>query len=470
MTLPFELDHLFRALPCFVTVQGPDLKILAANDLFHDTFGDGAGAFCYAAYKGRTEACEDCPVVGTFEDGHPRRSKQWVRLSDGTELPIIAYSSPVRDESGRLVAVAEISAEISEQVQLERELETSHAQLGLLFEETPSFVSVQDRDLRIVRANRRFREAFGDRIGDHCYRVYKQRDEECLACPVLETFGDGESHGSEELVTSLDGQRINTLVSTAAVAGQPGAPERVMEMSTDITQIRELQGQLANLGILIGSMSHGLKGLLTGLDGGAYLIDSGLTKDQPERVAEGWQMLQRNLGHVRQVVTDLLYLAGEDEAQLTARALHPLVMAAAEGVDKRAADAGITFIRELSDEPGACEVDAPALQKSLTNLLEYALEACRLDQRQVTHRIRYALAWDAENALIEVEDDGLGMDRETRTKVFSPFFASQGTGAMAIGLFTTGKVIEKHRGIIEVDSEPGRGTTFRIRIPRAAVG
>ncbi len=69
---------------------------------------------------------------------------------------------------------------------------------------------------------------------------------------------------------------------------------------------------------------------------------------------------------------------------------------------------------------------------------------------------------------IEVADNGIGMDRETREKIFSLFFSSKGLKGTGLGLFISNKIVEKHGGTIEVDSEPGRGTRFIVRIPLVA--
>ncbi|MFH0899274.1 MAG: hypothetical protein V2A73_01465, partial [Pseudomonadota bacterium] len=74
------------------------------------------------------------------------------------------------------------------------------------FAALPGCVTVQDRDLRIVAANRRFSESFAGGIGSYCYQAYKQRSERCNPCPVAATFADGRSHSSEELVKRRNGR------------------------------------------------------------------------------------------------------------------------------------------------------------------------------------------------------------------------------------------------------------------------
>jgi PAS domain S-box-containing protein len=462
-----RLEDYFLAAPCFVSVQDPLLRIIASNERFRAAFGDVGRRPCFEVYKGLEQPCGDCPVVKAFADGRQHQSRQLVRLPSGEALPVVAYASPVLDTDGRVEAVVEISADITEQVRLEEELHESREHFRLLFEEAPCFISVQDRELRVVRANRRFEEAFGPAEGARCYDLYKHRKEQCLRCAVAETFVDGATHHSEEVVTSRDGEHIYTLVSTAPISSAEGEIELVMEMSTDISRIRRLQGQLTNLGLLIGSISHGLKGLLTGLDGGTYLVKTGVEKVKPQRVEQGLQMIRRNVGQIRGVLKDLLFLAGDDELELEIAPLAGLAHAVASRTHKRAADLDIVLSVEISDEQGTCEVDVGALEESLLNIFEHALESCRLDASRQTHHIRFALRWEADDALFIVEDDGIGMDRETRERVFSLHLAAQGAGGVGLGLYTASKVIERHRGVIEVSSEHRQGTSIRIRIPRA---
>jgi PAS domain S-box-containing protein len=154
----------------------------------------------------------------------------------------------------------------------------------LLFEEVPCYISVQDRDLNIVQSNRRFKEDFGDVSGVKCHQIYKHSDDPCVYCPVAETFSSGKSHQSEEIVISREGERINTLVSTAPIVNSAGEIALVIEMSTNITKVRDLEERLTNIGMLVGSISHGLRGLLMGLDGGTYLLNTGLEKSKQKRV------------------------------------------------------------------------------------------------------------------------------------------------------------------------------------------
>ena len=110
----------------------------------------------------------------------------------------------------------------------------------------------------------------------------------------------------------------------------------VIEMAIDLTQIRELQSQLTSIGLLVGSISHGIKGLLTGLDGGIYMVNSGFERDKPERVEKGWAMVQRNVDRIRSMVLDILYYAKDRELSLSDIEVDPLMGEIKEGLESGA--------------------------------------------------------------------------------------------------------------------------------------
>ena len=165
-----------------------------------------------------------------------------------------------------------------------------------LFDQSPCFITVQDRDLRLTAANQRFTSEFEGGIGVHCFQAYKQRTEPCPDCPVESTFRDGQAHRSEMQVTAKDGTLRHLFIASAPILDDAGQVRQVIEMSTDITELRHLQDHLATLGLRVSSISHGIKGLLTNLDGGLYLLQSGLDKSDPDKTGEGLEIVQFTAG------------------------------------------------------------------------------------------------------------------------------------------------------------------------------
>jgi signal transduction histidine kinase len=138
-------------------------------------------------------------------------------------------------------------------------------------------------------------------------------------------------------------------------------------------------------------------------------------------------------------------------------------------VAKKASDLGIGLELSAGAETGTFfQGDYKAIRSMLLNILENSLEACRGEQQRETHRVRFRTRRTPPWMVFEIEDDGIGMDRETREKIFSLFFSSKGIKGTGLGLFIANKIVDRHGGSIEVESEPGRGTRFLVRLPLEA--
>jgi PAS domain S-box-containing protein len=455
----------FEAMPGYLTVQDRSFRIIDANRRFREDFGDYEGRFCFQVYKQRADRCEVCPVARTFEDGERHESEERVHTRGGRDVAVLVNTQPVRDESGDIVAVLEVSTDVTHIKSLQRLLRRNEQRCRLLFEEAPCFISTQDADLNVIEANRAFQEAFGNSLGRKCYEAYKHRAEPCPICPVQQCFDDGGIHSQEEIVTSLDGRHMNVLVTAAPLRDRHGQISAVMELSADITAVRELEDRLTQLGLLIGSVSHGLKGLLNGLAGGMYLVDSGFERDDRERVRKGWATVNRNVARINSVVSDILYYAKDRVPCWDALDAADLLHEVTALFESRARELGVQLAAEAEPGAGQFEADAQAIRSLLANLIENALDACRLDHARSEHRVAVRLRGLPGHVTFEVADNGIGMDRETCEKAFTLFFSAKASGT-GLGLFIADKIARAHGGTIDLESRPGEGTRFTVSLPR----
>jgi signal transduction histidine kinase len=227
----------------------------------------------------------------------------------------------------------------------------------------------------------------------------------------------------------------------------------------------ELQDHLSSLGLMIGSISHAIKGLLTGLDGGMYLLDSGFRKENGAKIEEGWQTVKLMVERIRKLILDILYYAKQRDLKWEQVDAIRFATDVATVIAQKMADSRIVFIREFDETAGQFEIDAGYVHSALMNILENAIDACTRDIAKQDHRIVFALKQDKEHIIFEVHDNGIGMDEETRSKIFTPFFSSKGRRGTGLGLYISNKIIEQHGGSIQVKSKPGRGACFSVRLP-----
>ncbi len=227
----------------------------------------------------------------------------------------------------------------------------------------------------------------------------------------------------------------------------------------------QLQDHLTTLGMMISSISHGLKGLLTGLDGGIYLVESGFAKKDDAQIQEGWNVLKVMVERVRKMVLDILYYAKERKLETEPVDVLQFAAEVASTVAPRIKEQGIEFIQDFDANVGKVEMDAGHVNSALLNIIENAVDACRRNASGRVHKIIFGVHRRQGHVFFEVTDNGTGMDRQTREKLFTPFFSSKGSGGTGLGLFIANQIIEQHGGKIFVKSAPGQGSSFRIKIP-----
>jgi len=246
--------------------------------------------------------------------------------------------------------------------------------------------------------------------------------------------------------------------------------EKLREYTESLeTLVREksaLQDRLSSLGLRISSASHGIKGLLTGLDGGIYLVDSGLSRGDPAQVRDGWGTVKTMVGRIREMVLNILFYAKEREMTYETVRVETLSREVAAVVESRAHDNGIEFVCDIDAEPGDVRVDAGYFRSALVNIMENAVDACLRDSTKKSHCIRFAVSADNGQVRFDISDTGVGMDADTREKIFDLFYSSKGSKGTGLGLFIARKVIEEHGGSIHVSSRPGKGSRFLITMPR----
>ncbi len=459
----------FNEMPCFVAVHNRFLKVVATNELYRKRLGDKVGMDSwniYPACRHDSDLFEICPVAKTFETGKGQRCHQNIEYLDGSVLPVMVHTAPIRNSDGDLDLVLEISADMSEIKRLQDKLRTTEQRYQQLFDEAPCYITVQDRSLKLKAVNKRFQEDFGDGGGFCCYQVYKHREEPCENCPVVKTFKDGKSHQSEMIVTSRSNEKIHVLITTAALQNSFGEITQVMEMSTNITKIRQLQDHLSSLGFLISSISHGLKGLLTGLDGGMYLVESGFSKENEKQVMEGWEVVKLMVERIRNMVLDILYYAKERELKWERVDVLSFAKELVFIIEPKLTGKPIEFVKNFSRSVGEFEIDPGVVRSALINILENAVEACLEDKSKETHQIAFGVCEEDQHIRFDVCDDGIGMDEDTREKIFTLFFSLKGHMGTGLGLFISNKIIRQHGGEIIVKSSPGQGSHFTIRMPK----
>jgi signal transduction histidine kinase len=223
--------------------------------------------------------------------------------------------------------------------------------------------------------------------------------------------------------------------------------------------------RLAAVGQTVAGLAHGIKNILTGLEGGMYVVESGLKRGKKDRIDQGWGMLQRNIGRISALVKNLLNFSKGRMPEVALVSPPKIAQLVVDLYADAAEKDGILITADVDASVADAPMDAQAIQTCLENLVSNALDACQVSQKpdcRVTVRCRE----ESGTLMLEVADEGCGMDYDVKQKAFTSFFTTKGAGGTGLGLLLTRKIVQEHGGKITLESTHGEGSTFRLSFPR----
>ncbi len=455
--------RLFEQVPCKIAVIDKNRRIVENNHSFQELFGEGRGRLCYEVYKKKQRPCDQCTAEQTFIDGTTRINEEIGLDRNGRVAHYLVHMVPIVTPDGDIPYVVEMSTDITEIKRLQQEYQN-------LFDKVPCYIAVLNRDYRVVRANSFMQKTFGTTTSQYCWELFKHRDEKCENCPAELAFADNDSHTNEQTGINKDGKEIQYAVTAYPLTGGD-LVNHVMEMAVDVTRIYQLEKEkieaerLAAVGQTVAGLAHGIKNILTGLEGGVYIFKSGLDRGDRGRIDQGWDVLHRNIDKISTLTRNLLSFS--KGVIPTVKMVRPpnLVHEVIKLYKETAGRYNIELITECDESIAPAPMDPEGIHACLANLVSNAIDACQMsDKRSCEVRVR--CREENESVIFDVEDKGCGMDYEVKQKVFTNFFTTKGEGGTGIGLLLTRKIVQEHGGRIVIESVPGQGSLFRMIFPR----
>jgi two-component system, cell cycle sensor histidine kinase and response regulator CckA len=411
--------------------------------------------------------------VFDFETRHRRKG--------GSEFAVELRVRPIL-YGGKRLAVA-LARDITDRKQAEKALNESHDLLRTVIEGTPDAIYVKDLQGRYRMINsagarvvgRAVEEILGKEDGDFLApfvaRTIRERDLQVLATGEIETF--------EETVTAGTGPR--TYLSTKApYRDRRGSVIGLVGISRDITEMKRLEAdfrqaqKMEAVGRLAGGVAHDFNNLLSVIIGYNELVFNRLPPDDANR---GYLYEVQKAGERAAALTrQLLAFSRKQVLQSRVMALNPLLVDLCAMLQRLIGE-GIELVRALDADLGMVKVDPVQFEQAVINLAVNARDAmpgtgrltfgtcnARLDE---AYAERHPEVRPGEYVVVSVTDTGHGMDDATKARVFEPFFTTKESGkGTGLGLAMVYGFVKQSGGHVEVESEPGRGTTFRLFLPR----
>ncbi len=222
--------------------------------------------------------------------------------------------------------------------------------------------------------------------------------------------------------------------------------------------------RLATIGTLAAGVAHELNEPLGAVLGFAQL--AGDCAGLPEAAAKDLGKIEDAALHAREIVRQLMLFARREPPQTQPTEIDAVVQAAISLVTVRCREAGVRVIDKAHAPGTMVDADPPRLQQVVINLLVNAVQAM-----PGGGTLTVATRTEGNEVVLEVADTGLGMDERIRERIFVPFFTTKevnvGTG---LGLAVVHGIVTAHGGSIQVESAPGSGSLFIVRLPRSDAG
>jgi signal transduction histidine kinase len=228
---------------------------------------------------------------------------------------------------------------------------------------------------------------------------------------------------------------------------------------------RMQQERLAAVGETVAYLSHHIKNILQGMRSGADLLELGLAKKREEQVRQGWGIVHKNLDKVMDLTMNMLAFSKDRQPRLDYVQLNHMVNEVVELAQHTADERHIMLLSDLEENIPPIMLDADGISRALLNIVINALDVVPHDEGIVHVKTRY----DAANKIvtISVHDNGPGIPENQIATIFQPFHSTKGNAGTGLGLAVAKKVLDEHRGRIEVTSNPVDGTVFSLQIPAA---
>jgi PAS domain S-box-containing protein len=455
----------FNELPHFISIHNTACKIISVNSNYKKYLGDKIDADSWEVYSGKIASRRACPVGRTIDTGKGFASRAVVQYASGAKVPVIVHTAPIRNTAGDIDLVMEVFAGSKEIEKLSEEIRSTQQRYHQLFDAVPIYITVLDRNSRITAVNKKFKKDFGDQTGEKIFEFFTQSNAPFSSNPIAKTLKDGEPHQSELVLHTPDGSQYNILAWTSPLMTPAGKLIQVLVIFMDITELRQLRDNLSSLGLMVSTISHHLKGSLTGLDAGLYMIDKGFYRDVPGRIEEGMDVAKLMTERIRKLIYDILYYAKERELVLEETEILPFLGDVAANVEKKIRGANIAFVCDFAPDLKIFKIDSLLVRASLTNILENAMEACIVDKSEKDYKVEFKVWQEGDRVCLDISDNGCGMNQDLIKEIFSLFVSSKGHKGTGLGMYITHQIIQKHGGKITVDSEINQGTIFHIWLP-----
>jgi len=392
------------------------------------------------------------------------------------DVELFLRANAVRDDGQAPRAVIVVATDVSEDRKAQRKI----AEQAALLNQAQDAILVQDLDGQITYWNKGAERLFGWtaaeviglRVQDFLYR-----DEDSFVDGIAAVLKDGLWNAEVSDVTKA-GKEVLVQSRWTLLRDDRGKAKSVLTINTDITEKKKLEAQfyraqrLESIGTLAGGIAHDLNNVLGPIIMAVDLFKMKMTSPQDQELIETVEVsARRGADMVRQVLSFARGLEGHRTTVQPARLIREIA-----GIAKETFPKSIVVHTAVPENIWNVAGDSTQIHQVLLNLSVNARDAMpnggRLNLSAANLEIdaHYAAMHPESEpgsyVVLIISDTGSGMSLEVQEKIFEPFFTTKEIGkGTGLGLSTTLSIVKSHHGFLTVESEVGKGSTFRIHLP-----
>ena len=479
-----EFQSLFEHVPCEITVQDQNFRLLRFNSNFARKFNPTPGDFCYHAYKGLDHQCTDCPLEKTFVDGLPHYGEETGTNKAGEIAHWILVTAPIRNARGEIEAAMEMSIDITNTRILENQLHISEQKYQAIFNNIPNSVFVIDANtLEIRDCNQSVESMYGfarEELIKKTFMVLFFEDER-------KKYGL-EIHDAREINQVRHRHKqgrplhVNIRISRSEYAGRA----ELLITTSDITKRLEAEQQLiqaskiATLGEMAAGIAHELNQPLSVIKTASNYFIKKIDKNEPidpEIQKTLATEIDSYINRATRIINHMREFGRKSDMKLVSASLNNLIQRAFDMFSQQLKVRGIEVIWDLEEDLPPILGDPGRLEQVFINLLINARDAIesrwetrtdREDRRFVpgAKQIRIRTRRRNHSVCVEVEDSGHGIPETVIDKIFEPFFTTKEVGkGTGLGLSITYNIVKDCNGTIQARADRAEGACFELRFP-----
>jgi PAS domain S-box-containing protein len=421
---------------------------------------------------------EEEQILERIRRGETVEHLETVRVTkDGRKIDISLTSSPIRDAQGRIIGASKIARDITERTRASAAVHRSQAHTHAIFEAASDAILIVDQRGTIISANRKSAEMFGypheGLLGQPLEMLLPERLRSRHIGHRSSYFQNPHARpmgrGLDLVARRADGTEFPVEISLSYIETEEGL--RALAFVTDITERQVMEraarqaDRLAALGRLSAGIAHEVNNPIGIISSRIeiMLLDAE-AQPLPGTVMEDLKVLHRHAQRVARIAHGLLSFARASSVQHVAVNLNQVVEETLLLMEKDLGKRGITLHRSLVVDLPVVHGDPNALQQVLINLLTNAGDVLEVGGEISLETSR--VSGDEGMARLIVRDTGPGIAPEILPRIFDPFYTTKSDGT-GLGLSISYNIVREHKGTIDVESLPGKGTIFVLTFPSA---